>query len=181
MTANQGEPPTVVMWTRRTRWLVFSGVTCLVLAIGCFAATYLWMRSLLDQFAHSGTLKDLAEGFLRARIPTYVGWPLFFVGNVLLIVGLFSRESITVVMVRQRTRRLIFCGVTCLVLAFGGVAVMELYTVSSSTGVTGSSEIRDFTNTISHGFIPVFFGGPATLVGLSMIIGALLSRRFRSP
>ena len=83
--------------TRATRWAIWSGVACLLLAAICFLLTVAGMVLSFGIIAQSPTTlepADLATGISISMISTLAAIPLGLLGVVLLIVGLVVRRPV---------------------------------------------------------------------------------------
>lgn len=83
--------------TRSTRWLVWSGIACLGLALLCLVSTVVGMVVSFHTIAHSTTTPapaDLAHGIRISMLATVAGLPLGIVGIALLIAGLIIRRPV---------------------------------------------------------------------------------------
>jgi len=83
--------------TRSTRWLVWSGLVCLGLALLGVAFTIAGMIFSFHTIAHSSTTpkpSDLAHEITISLVATVATMPLGIVGIVLLIVGLLIRRPV---------------------------------------------------------------------------------------
>lgn len=81
--------------TQSTRWLVWSGVSCLGLAGLCLILTVVGMLASFQRIAESTTTpspEDLASGIRLALIPSFAALPLGIIGIGLLIAGLIIRR-----------------------------------------------------------------------------------------
>jgi len=100
MNTNPYESPTGVApprKTRGTRWAIWSGVACLLLAAICALLTVAGMVLSFQSVAESATPprpEDLATGISIALIPAFGIVPLGLLGVVLLIVGLVVRRPV---------------------------------------------------------------------------------------
>lgn len=99
MDHNPYEPPSSPAETPRTRpirWLVWSGVICLVLAALCFAATVLGMLVTFSAIGRSPTVsaEQVARGISIAMLPAAAVVPLGVVGILLLVLGLVFRRRV---------------------------------------------------------------------------------------
>ena len=96
MTENPYESPTVKTIASHPRRLMFIGITCIVLALGCVAATVIGMIVSFNRIAQSESTSspdDLANGISLSLLPSLVGGLLGVVGIVLVIAELISRRS----------------------------------------------------------------------------------------
>ena len=83
--------------TRSTRWLVWSGIACLGLALLGLAFTVVGMIASFHTIAQSSTTpkpSDLAHGITISLFATVATMPVGIVGIVLLIAGLLIRRPV---------------------------------------------------------------------------------------
>ena len=80
--------------TQVTKWAIWLGVTCLLLAALCAVATVLGIMASFRAAAGSGSPRpaDLAEGIGNSLIPAFGIVPLGLAGIVLLIIGFVVRR-----------------------------------------------------------------------------------------
>jgi hypothetical protein len=81
--------------TRPVRWLVWSGLICLALAVLCFLATVVGMLVTFNTIGRSSTAlsaEQVARGISIAMIPTLAVVPLGALGILLLILGFVFRR-----------------------------------------------------------------------------------------
>ena len=90
-------PETSAPKTRATRWLVWSGVTSLILAFTCAAITTVEMTAAVNSMAGSTTPptpSELAKGVNTALIPSMAAVPLGVLGIVLFVAGFVVRQTV---------------------------------------------------------------------------------------
>jgi len=98
MNENAYESPTVVDTppkTRGTRWAIWSGIVCLLLAVLCVIATVAGMIVSFNNVAsdaNTPSAEELAAGISRSMIPFYGAIPLGLAGVVLLVIGFLVRR-----------------------------------------------------------------------------------------
>jgi len=83
--------------TRSTRWLVWSGVVCLGLALLCLGFVVVAMLLSFHMISHSTTTPspaDLARNIRVSLLPSLAWMPLAILGIVLLIAGLLIRRPV---------------------------------------------------------------------------------------
>jgi Mn2+/Fe2+ NRAMP family transporter len=82
--------------TRGTRWAIWSGITCLAVAVICAVLAVVGIISTFQTIAEAPTPKaqDLAAGIRNAMIPAYGTVPFGLLGIILLIVGFAVRRPI---------------------------------------------------------------------------------------
>jgi len=100
MAVNPYEPGNVTSTTpktRVTRWLVWSGIASLALAVVCVVTTAVGMMLAVRSIATSSATpkaSDLAHDISVATIPSMAVVPLAVLGLVLLVLGLIVRQPV---------------------------------------------------------------------------------------
>jgi hypothetical protein len=92
-----GAPDTSAPKTRATRWLVWSGVISLILAVTCVALTTVEMTTAVNSMAGAATPptpSELADGINTALIPSMAAVPFGVLGIVLLVAGFMVRQTV---------------------------------------------------------------------------------------
>ncbi|NQU25046.1 MAG: MotA/TolQ/ExbB proton channel family protein, partial [Candidatus Nealsonbacteria bacterium] len=84
--------------TRSTRWLVWAGVACFVIAAICVAVTVVGMIYCFSVIAESSSTprpEDLARGISTAMLPIFAAIPFAVLGVILLVAGLVIRRPVS--------------------------------------------------------------------------------------
>ena len=82
---------------RPTRWLVWAGATCIVIALICVIASVLGQVYNFNVIAEGGTTpraQDLARGIYVASLPMLGAVPFGILGAILLIAGFVIRRPV---------------------------------------------------------------------------------------
>ena len=83
--------------TRSTKWLVWTGVTCIAVAMICVAVTVFGMIYSFNVIATSETTprpQDLAHDIRIASLPSFAAIPFSALGVILLVAGFIIRQPI---------------------------------------------------------------------------------------
>ena len=83
--------------TRSTKWLVWTGVTCIAVAMICVAVTVFGMIYSFNVIATSETTPrphDLAHDIRIASLPSFAAIPFSALGVILLVAGFIIRQPI---------------------------------------------------------------------------------------
>lgn len=84
--------------TRPTAWMIWTGITMLLLAGLCLAITVFGLMWSFDTVATSSSTTEttvLANGITLSVIPIFAGAPLAVIGVILIILGFMLRQPVT--------------------------------------------------------------------------------------